>query len=83
MVLICLLSSLLGSIIVIIGLYILLWGKKKEMQKCVTKLAQEAEAIKELEQPLPIKEPEQPLPIKEPEQPLSVIRVSVDDSRCP
>lgn len=67
-------SSLLGSIIVIIGLYILLWGKKKEMQKCMAKLAQEAEAIKELEQPLPIKEPEQSL---------SVIRVSVDDSRCP
>lgn len=37
-----LLSSLLGSIVVIIGLYILLWGKKKEMQTCVNKLPQEA-----------------------------------------
>ncbi|KAL6181752.1 hypothetical protein ACLB2K_048401 [Fragaria x ananassa] len=59
-------GSLLGSIIVIIGLYILLWGKKKEMQKL--EQVQEAEAMKEQEQP--------PLPV--------TIRVSVDDdSRCP
>ncbi|CAB4280346.1 unnamed protein product [Prunus armeniaca] len=47
------LGSLLGSVIVIIGLYILLWGKKKEMQKCVTKLVQETDAIKEQEAHLP------------------------------
>ena len=47
------LSSLLGSIVVIVGLYILLWGKKKEMQKCATKLVQESEAIKEQEPHLP------------------------------
>ncbi|XP_030540137.1 WAT1-related protein At3g30340-like [Rhodamnia argentea] len=40
-------GSLLGSVIVIIGLYILLWGKNKEMQDCVVKVAQEAEEIKE------------------------------------
>ncbi|XP_024030837.1 WAT1-related protein At3g30340 [Morus notabilis] len=40
------LGSLLGSIAVIIGLYILLWGKKKEMQNFATKLAQEAEENK-------------------------------------
>lgn len=34
-------NSMLGSIIVIIGLYILLWGKKKEMQNCAPKLTQE------------------------------------------
>ncbi|KAM5571411.1 WAT1-related protein [Rosa sericea] len=63
------LGSLLGSIIVIIGLYILLWGKKKEMQKYMAKLAQETEAMKEQEQPSP---------------PPVIIRVSVDDdSRCP
>ncbi|KAM1209326.1 hypothetical protein ACFX2J_014882 [Malus domestica] len=43
------LGSVLGSVIVIAGLYILLWGKKKEMQKCATKLVQESEAIKEQE----------------------------------
>ncbi|PKI76547.1 hypothetical protein CRG98_003098 [Punica granatum] len=36
-------GSLVGSIIVIIGLYILLWGKNKEMQKCATRIAQEEE----------------------------------------
>eukprot|EP00257_Ricinus_communis_P025652 XP_025013066.1 WAT1-related protein At3g30340 isoform X2 [Ricinus communis] len=43
------LGSLLGSIIVIIGLYILLWGKNREMQNHATKVAQEAEEIKEQE----------------------------------
>lgn len=47
-------SSLLGSIIVIIGLYILLWGKNKEMKICGTKLAQEAEVIKEQESQLQV-----------------------------
>lgn len=42
--------SLLGSIVVIIGLYILLWGKNKEMKTCVSKLAQEAEEVKEQDQ---------------------------------
>lgn len=49
------LSSLLGSIIVIIGLYILLWGKKKEMQNCAIKVAQEqAEEIKQQEPQLQV-----------------------------
>ncbi|KAJ4711757.1 WAT1-related protein [Melia azedarach] len=43
------LGSLLGSITVIIGLYILLWGKNKEMQNCASKVAQEAEENKEQE----------------------------------
>nr|XP_048326939.1 WAT1-related protein At3g30340-like isoform X1 [Ziziphus jujuba var. spinosa] len=48
------LGSLLGSILVIMGLYILLWGKKKEMQNRITKLAQEVEEIKEQEPQLPV-----------------------------
>ncbi|KAM7525982.1 hypothetical protein LguiA_015884 [Lonicera macranthoides] len=44
------LGSLLGSIIVIAGLYMLLWGKNKEMQNCPTKVAQETEEMKEQEQ---------------------------------
>ncbi|KAL5551182.1 hypothetical protein UlMin_001358 [Ulmus minor] len=47
------LGNLLGSVIVIIGLYILLWGKKKEMQNFVTKLAQETQENKEQEPQLP------------------------------
>ncbi|KAH9774802.1 hypothetical protein WN944_012729 [Citrus x changshan-huyou] len=47
-------GSLLGSITVIIGLYILLWGKNKEMQNCVSKVTQEAEDIKEQEPQLPV-----------------------------
>ncbi|KAK4752260.1 hypothetical protein SAY87_021058 [Trapa incisa] len=38
-------GSIVGSIIVIIGLYFLLWGKNKEMQKCATKIAQEEEEL--------------------------------------
>ncbi|WCJ26686.1 nodulin MtN21 /EamA-like transporter family protein [Euphorbia peplus] len=37
------LGSLLGSMIVIIGLYILLWGKSKEIENRTTKLVQEAD----------------------------------------
>ena len=44
-------SSLLGSVFVIIGLYILLWGKNKEMQNHARRVAQEAEEIKEQEPP--------------------------------
>ncbi|XP_062074756.1 WAT1-related protein At3g30340-like [Humulus lupulus] len=40
------LGNLIGSVVVIIGLYILLWGKKKEMQNFADKLAQEAEENK-------------------------------------
>jgi hypothetical protein len=47
-------SSLLGSIFVIIGLYILLWGKNKEMQNHATRVAQEAEEIKEQDPPLQV-----------------------------
>ncbi|PIN09541.1 hypothetical protein CDL12_17879 [Handroanthus impetiginosus] len=43
------LGSLIGSVTVIAGLYILLWGKDKEMQKQETKLVQETEEIKEQE----------------------------------
>ncbi|KAI4298162.1 hypothetical protein L6164_031754 [Bauhinia variegata] len=43
------LGSLLGSILVMIGLYIVLWGKNKEMQNRVTKIVQEGEEIKEQE----------------------------------
>ncbi|OMO95170.1 Drug/metabolite transporter [Corchorus capsularis] len=43
------LGSLLGSIVVIIGLYILLWGKNREMQKCASKVAQEVIEIREQE----------------------------------
>ncbi|KAL2340995.1 hypothetical protein Fmac_008935 [Flemingia macrophylla] len=43
------LGSLLGSILVIIGLYILLWGKKMEMKNRVNKLVQEVEETKEPE----------------------------------
>lgn len=34
---------------VIAGLYILLWGKNKEMQNCVAKVSQETEEIKDQE----------------------------------
>ncbi|KAB2000983.1 hypothetical protein ES319_D12G269400v1 [Gossypium barbadense] len=47
------LGSLLGSIIVILGLYILLWGKNREMQNCALKIAQEAKEIREQEVQLP------------------------------
>ncbi|XWS48701.1 hypothetical protein CRYUN_Cryun13aG0098900 [Craigia yunnanensis] len=47
-------NSLLGSIVVIIGLYILLWGKKKEMQNCASKIAQEAKEIREQETQLSV-----------------------------
>ncbi|KAK7302974.1 hypothetical protein RJT34_13872 [Clitoria ternatea] len=43
------LGSVMGSILVMIGLYILLWGKSMEMQNRVTKLVQQAEEIKEQE----------------------------------
>uniref|UniRef100_A0A6N2K659 WAT1-related protein n=1 Tax=Salix viminalis TaxID=40686 RepID=A0A6N2K659_SALVM len=45
---------LLGSIFVIIGLYILLWGKNKEMQNHGTRVAQEAEELKEQEPPVQV-----------------------------
>ncbi|GMY30683.1 WAT1-related protein At3g30340-like [Fagus crenata] len=48
------LGSLLGSFIVIMGMYILLWGKNKEMKVCLTKIAQEAEEIKEQESQLQV-----------------------------
>ncbi|KAJ6752390.1 hypothetical protein OIU85_002787 [Salix viminalis] len=43
------LGSVLGSIFVMIGLYILLWGKSKEMKNHATRVAQEAEETKEQE----------------------------------
>jgi len=39
----------MGSILVIIGLYIVLWGKSIEMKNRVIKLVQEAEETKEQE----------------------------------
>ncbi|KAL0446574.1 UNVERIFIED_CONTAM: WAT1-related protein [Sesamum latifolium] len=44
------LGSLIGSVTVIAGLYILLWGKDKEMQKQEQKLVQGTEEIKDQEQ---------------------------------
>ncbi|KAK2988157.1 hypothetical protein RJ640_020639 [Escallonia rubra] len=43
------LGSLLGSIIVIVGLYLLLWGKNKDMKDCAAKVAQATEEIKDQE----------------------------------
>ncbi|KAJ1402184.1 EamA domain [Sesbania bispinosa] len=43
------LGSVMGSILVMIGLYILLWGKSKEMQNRLIKLVQEAEETPEQE----------------------------------
>lgn len=48
------LGSLLGSVIVIVGLYILLWGKNKEMQNYASKIAQETKEIREQETRLPV-----------------------------
>ncbi|KAI3891822.1 hypothetical protein MKX03_008450 [Papaver bracteatum] len=44
------LGSVLGSILVIIGLYILLWGKSKEAKACVTKLVTDIEDFGEMDQ---------------------------------
>ncbi|KAK8489112.1 hypothetical protein V6N11_028473 [Hibiscus sabdariffa] len=43
------LGSLLGSIVVILRLYILLWGKNTDMQICASKVAQQAKKIREQE----------------------------------
>ncbi|CAK9168052.1 unnamed protein product [Ilex paraguariensis] len=43
------LGSLLGSIVVIVGLYALLWGKNKEMPKCEPNVAHQTEEIKDQE----------------------------------
>ncbi|KAK8658319.1 hypothetical protein V6N13_036527 [Hibiscus sabdariffa] len=48
------LGSLLGSIVVILGLYILLWGKNREMQNCASTIAQQAKEIREQETQLPV-----------------------------
>ncbi|XP_038679515.1 WAT1-related protein At3g30340 isoform X1 [Tripterygium wilfordii] len=48
------LGSVLGSMIVIIGMYILLWGRKKEMPDFAEKLTQEAVEIKGQEAELPV-----------------------------
>ncbi|KAA8519360.1 hypothetical protein F0562_013616 [Nyssa sinensis] len=48
------LGSVFGSIIVIGGLYILLWGKSKEMRNCGTKVAGENEETKDQESQLQI-----------------------------
>ncbi|XVE64556.1 hypothetical protein DITRI_Ditri07aG0109800 [Diplodiscus trichospermus] len=48
------LGSLLGSIVVIIGLYILLWGKKKEVKNSASKNAQEVKEIREQEAQLQV-----------------------------
>ncbi|RDX69213.1 WAT1-related protein [Mucuna pruriens] len=50
------LGSVMGSILVMIGLYILLWGKSMEMQNRVIKLVQEAEETKEQEPQLQIQQ---------------------------
>ncbi|XP_004485925.1 WAT1-related protein At3g30340-like [Cicer arietinum] len=43
------LGNVMGSILVMIGLYILLWGKSKEMKNRLNKLVEEAEETKEQE----------------------------------
>ncbi|KAL0409169.1 UNVERIFIED_CONTAM: WAT1-related protein [Sesamum radiatum] len=48
------LGSLIGSVTVIAGLYILLWGKDREMQKQEQKLVQGTEEIKDQEQELQV-----------------------------
>ena len=40
-------DSVLGSILVIAGLYILLWGKSKEEEDCVMKQSQVAKEVPE------------------------------------
>ncbi|KAE8727345.1 putative methyltransferase PMT18 [Hibiscus syriacus] len=47
-------NSFLGSIVVILGLYILLWGKNREMQNSASKNAQQAKEIREQEAQLPV-----------------------------
>ncbi|XP_059645361.1 WAT1-related protein At3g30340-like [Cornus florida] len=42
-------GSLLGSVTVIAGLYILLWGKSREIQNCVTGVDKETEECKDQE----------------------------------
>ncbi|RZC69454.1 hypothetical protein C5167_032558 [Papaver somniferum] len=44
------LGSVLGSILVILGLYILLWGKSKEAKACVTKQVTDVEDFGEIDQ---------------------------------
>ncbi|KAI3995963.1 hypothetical protein MKX01_037460 [Papaver californicum] len=44
------LGSVLGSILVIVGLYILLWGKNKEANACVTKQIEDVKAHDEEDQ---------------------------------
>ncbi|GMJ06315.1 Usually multiple acids move in and out Transporters 32 [Hibiscus trionum] len=48
------LGSLLGSIVVILGLYILLWGKNRDMQIGASKIVQQAKEISEQEAQLPV-----------------------------
>ena len=40
-------DSVLGSILVIAGLYVLLWGKSKEEEDCVMKQSQVAKEVPE------------------------------------
>lgn len=43
------LGSLLGSVLVIVGLYVLLWGKNREMHESIKKMAQSARDIEDQE----------------------------------
>lgn len=47
-------SSVLGSATVIAGLYILLWGKKKDAENSSMELVQEAEEVKDQEAQLQV-----------------------------
>ncbi|OWM72247.1 WAT1-related protein At3g30340-like [Punica granatum] len=47
-------GSVIGSLLVIIGLYILLWGKNKEAKDSIKRIAQEAEEVKEEEPKLQV-----------------------------
>ncbi|KAH7560833.1 hypothetical protein ACOSP7_016745 [Xanthoceras sorbifolium] len=67
------LGSLLGSITVIAGLYILLWGKDKEMRNCSSRVAQAAEESQKCREQDTKQEPQM-----QQETQLQVITVSCD-----
>lgn len=48
------LGSLVGSVLVIAGLYILLWGKNREAKDSIHRIAQEAERVEEDEPKLQV-----------------------------
>lgn len=47
-------SSLVGSLLVIIGLYMLLWGKNREAKDSINRIAYEADGVKDEEPKLQV-----------------------------